>query len=388
MPIQATRIVPHSLASEKYKYLHMRHAGLDLLRSISIITGVLFHSSQYLSPYKNKPQLFTSPDRIEYPIFLFFWFFHLFRMELFFTLAGYFSGLTIEKKGMEWFSTSRAKKVITPLFLSYFFIGVPIAITSIFYFNESKYLISISHLWFLFALSGISTLLIYYKFIFDFFCRTNIRKKILFLIFLFLTGYTLEYIGYKHHLHAITFFSWVFKYALFFFIGYCMYKNSFSLKRKSIFLLIGFVFILSSSLISLELMIAKNNDQNLKSISNQIIPHITNNQFLKLAIQSTIQIIPNILWTLNAAFMSILLFIYFKSIKFQDNRVLNFLTERALAIYLLHPVFLIIINIIFNNYNINNYIYFLLLSFTGIVLPSIMYSYTKKYVIFRRLYGA
>jgi glucans biosynthesis protein C len=83
---------------------------LDNLRALAMLAGVVFHAALAYSPIAQP--FFPTADRqnslwIDVPI----WFLHLFRMPLFFVIAGYFCALLVQKRGMLGMLADRARRI-------------------------------------------------------------------------------------------------------------------------------------------------------------------------------------------------------------------------------------------------------------------------------------
>lgn len=89
---------------------------LDNLRAFAMLSGVLFHAALAYSP---KAQSFwLSADPQQHALFdVFAWASHLFRMPLFFFLAGFFTALLWQKAGGVAFAKNRLLRVALPLLL-------------------------------------------------------------------------------------------------------------------------------------------------------------------------------------------------------------------------------------------------------------------------------
>lgn len=145
---------------------------MDNLRAIALILGVIYHASLAYSPFM--ASLWFTADQNNNAIFdiLGHWL-HLFRMPVFFIIAGFFACLLIENKGIKSFLKHRTKRVLLPfivffpllagLFLHALKWGsqFPETLPPIFtLFEQVKDLPpSTMHLWFLWNLFGFSVLL-------------------------------------------------------------------------------------------------------------------------------------------------------------------------------------------------------------------------------------
>ncbi len=95
------------------KALQQRLHYLDNLRALAMIAGVFFHAALAYSPMLNTYWL--SADSQQSPLVDVVGFFmHLFRMPLFFLIAGFFAAYLVAKRGMKGFIGNRAKRVLLP----------------------------------------------------------------------------------------------------------------------------------------------------------------------------------------------------------------------------------------------------------------------------------
>ena len=91
-----------------------RYFGLDALRGFMMMLGIVLHGAMlYLS---NPPPAMPVPtDRNNAYVFdLIFHFIHDFRMPTFFVLAGYFTALLVEKRGVGGTLKNRASRILYP----------------------------------------------------------------------------------------------------------------------------------------------------------------------------------------------------------------------------------------------------------------------------------
>ena len=94
-------------ANERFHYM-------DNLRAFAMLTGVVFHAALAYSVLAHP--LWPTADRGQSLIVdAFVWFFHLFRMPLFFVVAGFFAALLVQKRGMGGMIKNRFMRIILPL---------------------------------------------------------------------------------------------------------------------------------------------------------------------------------------------------------------------------------------------------------------------------------
>ena len=98
--------------------------ALDAVRGGALILGVLFHASVSFLP---GPQIWIVADAARSSeLSVLFFVLHIFRMTVFFVLAGFFARLLLERRGVGGFIANRATRIAAPLAMFW-----PIAITSI-----------------------------------------------------------------------------------------------------------------------------------------------------------------------------------------------------------------------------------------------------------------
>jgi len=92
--------------------------GLDALRALALLLGVLLHASMSFLP---GAQFFWVVSDHEKSTLLgpVFFMIHIFRMPLFFMLAGFFAHRLIQKKGMSGFIRDRARRIALPLLIGW-----------------------------------------------------------------------------------------------------------------------------------------------------------------------------------------------------------------------------------------------------------------------------
>ena len=94
--------------------VNARFHYMDNLRALAMLTGVVFHAALAYSVLAHP--LWPTADRGQSLIVdVFVWFFHLFRMPLFFVVAGFFAALLVQKRGMGGMIKNRFMRIILPL---------------------------------------------------------------------------------------------------------------------------------------------------------------------------------------------------------------------------------------------------------------------------------
>jgi glucans biosynthesis protein C len=93
-------------AGERYRYL-------DNLRGLAMLAGVLFHAALAYSPLVH-PLFPTADRRNAVVVDVAIWFLHLFRMPVFFVVAGFFTALQVERRGLGGMFRSRMLRIGLP----------------------------------------------------------------------------------------------------------------------------------------------------------------------------------------------------------------------------------------------------------------------------------
>ena len=98
---------------------------MDNLRALAMLAGVVFHAALAYSPLMHPFWPMADAGR-SIAVDAVAWFLHMFRMPLFFVVAGYFSALLVSRRGMGGLFRSRCARVLVPLLLF-----LPLVITSL-----------------------------------------------------------------------------------------------------------------------------------------------------------------------------------------------------------------------------------------------------------------
>jgi len=91
-----------------------RYHYLDNLRALAMLAGVLFHAALAYSPLMHKFWLTADRSRSEW-VDVAVWFLHLFRMPLFFAIAGFFASRLVSRRGVGGMMRNRMARVLLPL---------------------------------------------------------------------------------------------------------------------------------------------------------------------------------------------------------------------------------------------------------------------------------
>ena len=94
---------------------HDRLHALDALRAFALFLGIYFHASLSFMP--GIDQWVVTDTSTSAAVWIVSGFSHLFRMSLFFFIAGYFARLVYHRKGSAYFVRDRAKRIALPLLM-------------------------------------------------------------------------------------------------------------------------------------------------------------------------------------------------------------------------------------------------------------------------------
>ena len=93
-----------------------RFHHMDNLRALAMLAGVVFHAALAYSPLMHPIWPLADEGR-SIAVDAVAWFLHLFRMPLFFVVAGFFAALLVARRGMAGLFRNRAARVLLPLVL-------------------------------------------------------------------------------------------------------------------------------------------------------------------------------------------------------------------------------------------------------------------------------
>ena len=102
----------HEMISPTTQRLHY----LDNLRALAMIGGVFFHAALAYSPVLHNLWL-TADNHQSAVVDIVSWFSHLFRMPVFFVIAGFFVAYLVGKRGMGGMLANRAKRILLPFII-------------------------------------------------------------------------------------------------------------------------------------------------------------------------------------------------------------------------------------------------------------------------------
>ncbi len=98
--------------------MNQRIHYLDQVRALAMLTGVFFHAAVTYSTGAQNIWFLTDVKSSD-SLSIFFIFSHLFRMALFFFVAGFFANFLIQKRGVKAFLKNRAIRILLPFLVFY-----------------------------------------------------------------------------------------------------------------------------------------------------------------------------------------------------------------------------------------------------------------------------
>ncbi len=105
------------MSTNKIPALNKRIDYLDAVRAFALLLGIVFHASLSFTPIFIGWAVMDISTSKAVSIFLLVS--HSFRMELFFLIAGFFSHMTLQRKGLASFTKSRLVRIAIPFFLGW-----------------------------------------------------------------------------------------------------------------------------------------------------------------------------------------------------------------------------------------------------------------------------
>ncbi len=132
--------------------------ALDALRAFALLSGIVLHATMSFMPGLAAVG-FPADNSLSPPLQVLFYVIHVFRMSLFFVVAGFFSHLLFHRKGAAGFVRDRAKRIFVPLVGSWILFG-PLAMAMVYLGLGPKIEgpppaingFPLGHLWFLYYL--------------------------------------------------------------------------------------------------------------------------------------------------------------------------------------------------------------------------------------------
>lgn len=112
-----------------------RYSSFDALRASMMLLGVVIHSA---TAYCTLPDVWwlKDPATSRWMDALVLWI-HLFRLPIFFVMAGFFAAMLIEKRGWQGFIENRTARLFLPLLLGMFTLYPLLRCVSVYFWNQS-----------------------------------------------------------------------------------------------------------------------------------------------------------------------------------------------------------------------------------------------------------
>lgn len=342
-----------------------------------MLAGVVSHAADVIGPEK---WIYNSKHYQNEAINLFIHITHLFRMETFFVLAGFFSCLVINRKSKDCFIRNRINRVLIPLLSSIalissfqilFTLKMGIATT-----DEISLSRIISHLWFLQTLLILSILLVLLPIekIKSALNKASKRTLAAILLFIALLPYGIIFLSIQifqdnANLQDITDYYIIrtLHFGLYFSFGYALYANE-SLFARSIKInkmLLLCIFAISTGI----LLYIRHLSIHGTELITLAKPSIA---FLELA---------------SALSASILLISIFTTHKFSQSATTSFLVRSSIAIYLFHHPIMIVSSYYMDIPGFNSYTYFISICLVTYALSFAVFLLIDRSPITRKLFG-
>jgi glucan biosynthesis protein C len=109
---------PASSESSEASRVHPRYHGLDFIRAVMMLLGVVLHTAM---SFQQHEELWPYQDPETSPVAGFFVLpIHIFRMPIFFVMAGFFGAMLFTRKGPAIFAGHRFERIVIPLVIGWF----------------------------------------------------------------------------------------------------------------------------------------------------------------------------------------------------------------------------------------------------------------------------
>lgn len=356
-----------------------RNFGLDLLRSVLMLIGVPYHVALMMDAdlgWLNG--LYLGIDNIIYQLTHFT---HLFRMQAFFLVAGFFSILVIDRKNKKNFIENRKKRVLVPLIFSMVTIspwllyvkakneGLEIVYSDLDFFSF------VQHLWFLITLMILSVLTYVgaFKKLIEIVRHINKIKLLVYIIFIRFLVFAVYGLAVKLNLDDYFLLTKTYQvfvlstidYGFYYVIGCSFYKD----KERVNSIQFPLYYTLITTILYTVFFVF---------IEKEFVSGFSLDA-LKIAYYAT-AVIPGY-------FASTFLFKFFKDLDIKYSKFINFLVDSSIIIYLFHlPVLYYVargLNPMFDNV----YAYFFAICFFTYIITTIIYYLVKSNRYTSYMYG-
>lgn len=359
---------------ETSPFLARRNIGLDFLRAILILEGVLYHAARSL-PGNNNSWYYIA-DKNESIVFsALIEFVHTFRMEAFFFLSGMFSAMVILRKGKSFFIDNRKKRVLLPLVGAFAFIPPVMYFITAYIGGETitnngllhswGYL---HHLWFLVSLSIMSLIIpvSWCEKISSWFRALPLPAIVAIVIiacnFFFVVKFLVKDMGELVALLPVTA-----RFFIYYVAGYALYVNRDQIPQ------IKTSFILKSWLL----------------LPFGLITYLSFYFILDRQIEGVIKYIPTLIASVFSVLFSFWLVFFFEKMAIKESKAVKLVVDSALVVYIMHyPV------VIFFSWYADSWLgkawplsYVATITLTGLGTSFILYSLVKRSKVLSTVFG-
>ncbi|WP_338559968.1 acyltransferase family protein [Erwinia sp. E_sp_B04_7] len=355
-------------------FLARRNIGLDFLRAVLILEGVLYHaarslpgSGNYWYYVANKNESIAFSSLIE--------FVHAFRMEAFFFLSGMFSAMVILRKGRDFFIDNRKKRVLLPLVGAFLFIpplmylitasikGNPLALSGL--VNSWTML---HHLWFLVSLSVMSLIV-----------PVSLCDKIAALFrslplpvvvaaiiiscnLFFAVKYVVKDMGEFVALVPVTA-----RFFIYYAAGYALYVNRDKIPQIKSSWILSSWFVLPMGLVT----------------------YLAFYYTLHNHIEGVMKYIPTLIASVFSVLISFWLVFFFEKIRINESRLVKLVVDSALVVYIMHYPVVISFSYLADAWvaKENAIIYVALITSIGLAVSFLLYYMVKRSKLLSALFG-
>ncbi|MEM6160923.1 acyltransferase family protein [Erwinia sp. P6884] len=306
---------------ETSPFLARRNIGLDFLRAILILEGVLYHAARSL-PGNNNSWYYIANKNESIAFSSLIEFVHTFRMEAFFFLSGMFSAMVILRKGKDFFIDNRKKRVLLPLVGAFAFIPpVMYLITS---FIDGEQITNtgllhswgyLHHLWFLVSLSIMSLIVpvSWCEKISVLFRKLPLPVIVAAIIiacnFFFAVKYVVKDMGELVALLPVTA-----RFFIYYVAGYALYVNRDQIPR------IKTSFILKSWLL----------------LPFGLLTYLSFYVILDRQIEGMMKYIPTLIASVFSVLFSFWLVFFFEKMSIKESKTVKLVVDSALVVYIMH----------------------------------------------------
>lgn len=359
---------------ETSPFLARRNIGLDFLRAILILEGVLYHAARSL-PGNNNSWYYIA-DKNESIVFsALIEFVHTFRMEAFFFLSGMFSAMVILRKGKSFFIDNRKKRVLLPLVGAFAFIPPVMYFITAFIGGETitnngllhswGYL---HHLWFLVSLSIMSLIVpvSWCEKISSWFRALPLPAIVAIVIiacnFFFVVKFLVKDMGELVALLPVTA-----RFFIYYVAGYALYVNRDQIPQ------IKTSFILKSWLL----------------LPFGLITYLSFYFILDRQIEGVMKYIPTLIASVFSVLFSFWLVFFFEKMAMKESKAVKLVVDSALVVYIMHyPV------VIFFSWFADTWLgkawslsYVATITLIGLGTSFILYSLVKRSKVLSSVFG-